>query len=192
MSQQQGNNRIYRPAPRNSNNRPAPGNSIYRNSPAAPKKKRSWSAWANEDTSSVSICKGVEIDSSVYEISENRYYTLILKGLIVYLITAGGIGCYLTAMDIEFNQIIFNVVILVTAVICAALYHSWKSENLGYLVFFAIYAVIMIMFKDYINSGFYAVLNDTIDWASIYFRTDGLQYYNERISNRYAAVTVAA
>lgn len=147
--------------------------------------------WYEENTEPVPLCKGVEIDSAVYEISENRYLTLITKGIIVYLITAGGIGAYLTAIDIDFNQVIFNIVILVTAIICAALYHSWKSENLGYLVFFIFYAAVMFMFKDYINSGFYAVINDTIDWASIYFKTDGLQYYNERISNRYVAITIS-
>ena len=155
------------------------------------KPKRSMSKWNYEDTAPVGLCKGVEIDSSVYEISENRYYTLILKGIIVYLITAGGLGAYLTALDIDFNQIVFNLVILVTAIICAMLYHSWKSENLGYLVFFIIYATVMFLFKDYINSGFYAVINETLDWASIYFDTEGLQTYNERISNRYVAVTVA-
>lgn len=149
------------------------------------------SKWSYEDTTPVGLCKGVEIDTSVYEISENRYYTLILKGIIVYLITAGGLGAYLTALDIDFNQIVFNLVILVTAIICAMLYHSWKSENLGYLVFFIIYATVMFLFKDYINSGFYAVINETLDWASIYFDTEGLQTYNERISNRYVAVTVA-
>ena len=61
------------------------------------------SKWSYEDTAPVGLCKGVEIDSSVYEISENRYYTLILKGIIVYLITAGGLGAYLTALDIDFN-----------------------------------------------------------------------------------------
>jgi transglutaminase-like putative cysteine protease len=71
------------------------------------------------------------------------------------------------------------------------LYHSWKSENIGYLVFFFFYASVLVMFKDYINSGFYAIINDTLDWASVYFNTEGLQYYNERISNRYAAVTIA-
>ena len=155
-------------------------------------RRRRWSAWQNEDRREVELCKGVSIDETVYDISENRYYTLILKGIIVYMITVGGIGCYLTALDVEFNQIIFNIIILITAVICAVLYHSWRSENLGYLGFFAVYASAMILFRDYINSGFYAVLNDTIDRASIYFDTEGLQYYNERISNRYVAVTVAA
>ena len=155
------------------------------------KQKKALSAWNREDRTPVKLCKGAEIDESVYDISENRYYTLIAKGIIVYLITAGGIGAYLTAFDISFNQIIFNLVILATAIICAILYHSFKSENLGYLFFFATYAVVMFLFRDYINSGFYAVINDTIDWASIYFNAEGFQYYNERISNRYVAVTVA-
>ena len=149
------------------------------------------SAWNREDTSPVKLCKGATIPSEVYKISENRYHTLILKGLIVYLLTAGGFGCYLTAMEIDFNQVVFNVIILFTAVLCAMLYHSWKSENLGYLVFFIIYAFFLVIFINYINSGFYAIVNDTLEWASIYFKTEGLQAYNERISNRYAAVTVA-
>ena len=154
-------------------------------------KKVRKSSWKYENTEPVELCKGARIDPMVYEISENRYYTLVIKGFIVYLITAGGLGAYLTAFDVEFNQLIFNAVIFVTAIICAALYHSWKSENLGYLVFFAFYAAIMVLFKDYINSGFYAVVNDTIDWASIYFDTEGLQYYNERIANREAAITIS-
>ena len=149
------------------------------------------SAWLREDTTSVKMCKGAEISEEVYNISENRYYTLILKGIIVYLLTAGGIGCYLTAIGVSFNQLAFNLIILITAILCAILYHSWKSENLGYLVFFFFYASVLVMFKDYINSGFYAIINDTLDWASIYFDTEGLQYYNERISNRYLAVTIA-
>ena len=70
-------------------------------------------AWRYEDTTPVQLCKGAMIDSSVYEISENRYFTLLIKGFIVYLITAGGIGAYLTALDISFNQIIFNIIILI-------------------------------------------------------------------------------
>ena len=61
------------------------------------------SAWNREDTSPVTLCKGAAIPSEVYKISENRYYTLILKGLIVYLLTAGGMGSFLTAMEIDFN-----------------------------------------------------------------------------------------
>ena len=165
--------------------------SAINNANKSTRKKKSISAWQNEVVEPVPLCKGVEIDTAVYEISENRYITLIIKGFIVYLITAGGMGAYLTALSIDFNQLVFNFVILTTAIICAILYHSWKSENLGYLVFFAVYAFFIFIFRDYINSGFYAVMNDTIDWASIYFDTKGLQYYTERISDRYVTTTIA-
>lgn len=154
-------------------------------------KKDRWSAWMREDRTPVTLCHGAAIDESVYAIQENRYFTLLIKGLIVYFFTAGGFGSYLTAMNVAFNQLLFHIVILATGILCAVLYHSWRSENLGYLVFFFVYAGYLILFRNYINSGFYAVLNDTIDYASFYFDTEGMQYYNERISNRYVAVTVA-
>ena len=157
----------------------------------AEKKRIRRSAWVDEDLREIPICKGVTIDPAVYQIGENRYWTLLIKGFIVYLITAGGIGSYLTAMEIDFSRVIFHVVILVTALLCACLYHSWKSENLGYLVFFAIYAGMLYLFRDYINSGFYAIVNDTNEWATLYFDAEGLQHYNERIANRYVAITVA-
>jgi|GEM_PF-92340 len=154
-------------------------------------RRRRWSAWQNEDRTPVTLCTGASFDDSVYDISENRYRTLIAKGIVCYLLSAGGIGAYLTAMDIDFSHVFLNIVLLATAIVCATLYHSWRSENLGYLVFFIFFAAFMILFRDYINSGFYAVVNDTIEWASIYFDTEGLQYYNERVSNRYVAVTIA-
>ena len=149
------------------------------------------SAWRDEDLREVPLAEGVIIDQSVYQIAENRFWTLIIKGFVVYLITAGAIGCYLSAMEILFSEIIFHLVILSTAILCACLYHSWKSENLGYLIFFALYALTLFAFRDYINSGFYAIVNDTNEYAAMFFDTEGLQHYNERISNRYAAVTVA-
>ncbi len=157
----------------------------------AERKRIRRSAWVDEDLREIEICKGVTIDRGVYEIRENRYLTLIIKGLIVYLITAGGIGCYLSAFEIEYSGWLFHLVILSTAILCATLYHSWRSENLGYLVFFSVYAALLILFRDYINSGFYAILNDTNDYASIYFNTDKLVHYNERIANRYMAITIA-
>ena len=111
-----------------------------------PQKKNTfkWSKWQREDTTPVSLCKGIDIDSSIYESSENRYLTLLIKGFICFLLTAGAIGSYLTALEIEYNQIVVNLFVLITALICAALYHSWKSENLGYLVFFIVLAAFLV------------------------------------------------
>jgi len=158
---------------------------------ARAERKRRRNAWLEEDTSPIGLCLGARISSEVYEISENRYMTLLLKGIIVYLITAGGMGSFLTAMEVKFSEPFFHIVIFLTAILCAFLYHSWRSENLGYFIFFIVYASILILFKDYLNSGFYAVINDVTDIASAFFHTEGQQYYNERIANRYLAVTIS-
>lgn len=155
-------------------------------------KKRIRSSWRDENREPIKLCEGLVIPEEVYDISENRYMTLLIKGVVVYLLAAGGIGSYLTAIGSGFDQFLFNVIMLLTAILCAFLYHSWKSENLGYLIFFFIYSASIIFLKDFINSGFYAVINDTISVASDYFNTDGMTFYNERISDRYFAITISA
>lgn len=155
------------------------------------KKKRIRSSWRDENREPIVLCEGLTITEEVYDISENRYITLLIKGIIVYLLAAGGIGSYLTAIGSGFDQFLFNVILLFTAILCAFLYHSWRSENLGYLVFFVIYSASIIFLKDFVNSGFYAVINDTISAASDYFNTDGMTFYNERISDRYFAITIS-
>lgn len=155
-------------------------------------RKRLRSAWLKEDRSPVVLCAGLKIPEEIYDVKESRYLTLLIKGIMVYFLAAGGIGSYLTAIGSGFNHMIFNIVVLITAVICAFLYRSWRSENLGYLLFFVFYAGLLILLRDYVNSGFYAVLNDTIEVASDYFNTEGMTYYGERISDRYLAITIAA
>ena len=78
----------------------------------AEKRRIRRSAWYDEDLRELPICKGVTIDRSVYEIRENRYLTLIIKGVVVYLITAGAIGSFLSAMQINFNGFLFHSIIL--------------------------------------------------------------------------------
>lgn len=156
------------------------------------KKKRIRSSWRDENREPVKLCTGLTIPEEVYDISENRYITLLIKGIVVYLLAAGGIGSYLTAIGSGFDQFLFNVIMFFTAILCAFLYHSWRSENLGYLIFFVIYSAGIISLKDFINSGFYAVINDTISLASDYFNTDGMTFYNERVADRYFAITISA
>ncbi len=151
---------------------------------------KKWRSW-DEKPETIPLCEGIAIDESLYEIHEKRMLTLILKGIIVYLLTMGGMGAYLTAIGCRYSDIFLNIIILATAILCSVLYYSYKVENLGYLIFFVFFAALIYLFRNYINSGFYAVVNDTIKEASYYLEMDGMQEYNERISNRYLAITVA-
>ncbi|MCM1171734.1 MAG: transglutaminase-like domain-containing protein [Clostridium sp.] len=138
------------------------------------------------------LCEGIELSYDFFERKESRLKTLLLKGFIVYLISMGSIGFYLSAFDIEYNAQLCHVVIFVMAIICAMLYYRLLVENLGYLVLLLGFTGLVILFRRYINSGFYAIVNITVENASEYFNVDIQRLYQEQITNRYVTVTCVA
>ncbi len=144
-----------------------------------------------EEITNREICQGVSLSATFYEQKENRLLTLILKGFVVYLLTMGSIGFYLSALDIKYNALLCHIVIFAMAIFSAMLYYRLLVENLGYLVVFGIFAVMVYFFRTFINSGFYAVVNITVDGAAQYFNVDIQRIYNEQITNRYVTVTFA-
>lgn len=140
----------------------------------------------------VELCEGAYLGTQFLEQKENRVRTLLLKGFIVYLLSMGSIGFYLTAFDIAFNVGLCHILILAVSLGCAMLYYRLLVENLGYLVLFVTFAGLVFLFRDYINSGFYAIVNITVENAAQYFDVDIQRLYNERIGNRYVTVTFVA
>ena len=82
------------------------------------------------------LCEGVYLQEEFFEKKENRVLTLLLKGFIVYLLSMGSIGFYLTAFDISFHVGLCHALILLTSLgyiivcwwkisgICFCLLHS--------------------------------------------------------------------
>lgn len=140
----------------------------------------------------VELCEGVYLQEEFFEKKENRVLTLLLKGFIVYLLSMGSIGFYLTAFNISFHVVLCHVLILLTSLGCAMLYYRLLVENLGYLFLFITFAFLVFTFRDYINSGFYAVVNITVDNAAQYFDVDIQRLYEEKIGDRYVTVTFVA
>ena len=136
------------------------------------------------------MCEGIYIGKAFFEEKENRLLTLLLKGLTVYLLTMGRIGLYLSAFNINFNSALCHVIIFVMAMLCAMLYYRLLTENLGYLILFLSFAWLVITFRTYINSGFYAVVNITVEIAAQYFDVNVQRLYTEQIENRYLTVTM--
>lgn len=152
-------------------------------------KVRSWHKVLKEKEN-IEITNGIAIDKSVYDIKENRVHTLIIKGLITYCLSMGGAGIFLSALEIEYSELIVNLVALITALMCSFLYYNSLTENIGYLLYFGVFAVGAYFLRNYINSGFYAIVNDVMEAAAIYLNMDGLQHYSERIDDRYTAITI--
>lgn len=142
-----------------------------------------------ETTENSILCEGISLSRTFYDRKENRLLTLLLKGFIVYLLSMGSIGFYLSALKIEYNVVLCHVVIGIMAICCAMLYYRLLVENLGYLLLLLIFGGLVMIFRTYINSGFYAIVNLTVDEAAIYFDIDIQKLYNEQIGNRYVTVT---
>ena len=122
---------------------------------------------------------------------ENRIYTLFLKGVLVYLFVMGGIGCFLSALDIDYSRFVVNCIVFLIAILCSVLYYNKYTMNVGYLAVMILMVLGGSLFSRYINSGFYAVMNEISQTASDFFGTSAMRNYGEQVGNRYLAVTIS-
>ncbi|MCH5249118.1 MAG: hypothetical protein J1E98_04275 [Lachnospiraceae bacterium] len=145
----------------------------------------------NAEKWSVFLAKGIVITPNAKYQEENRKYTLLLKGLIVYLIVMGIMGCFLSSLGAEYSAPVLNVAVLLAALFCSSLYYSRRWEKIGYLILFAFIVWFGSTFSTYINSGFYALVNIISERAAVFFDTSAMRNYGEQVRNRYLAVTIS-
>ena len=143
-----------------------------------------------ELNNSIELCQGIVLSDEFTEKKENRVYTLLMKGFIVYLLSMGAIGFYMSAIDAEYNVLLCHIVVFIFAIICSFLYYRLLTENLGYFILLILFAGLVYIFRIYINSGFYAVINISVDQAAQYFDVEIQRLYTEQISNRYVTITM--
>lgn len=142
--------------------------------------------------SEIEIIDGLNLSKTIYVQSENRIYTLLLKGLIVFLISSGGIGCILTSTSTLYREAYVNSLIFVLSMILSLCYYNKKLENTGNILYLIMLIVTGGLYTIYINSGFYSWMNDLIGIASEYFDISEIGGYTERITDSTLTVTIAA
>ena len=136
-------------------------------------------------TSGLILSKEAEFDT------EPRFFTLLLKGFIVYLVVMGSMGCLLSSFKIPYDALVIHLAVLIGSLFSAFLYLTKVWENLGYLVLFAIMLGTALLLRRYISSGFFAVVNIISERIAYYFDTEVVQGYAESIGNRDVTVTIA-
>lgn len=139
----------------------------------------------------VFLAKGIVIRPGSACQEEKRGYTLFIKGLLVYLIVMGAMGCFLSSFEIEYSAVVLNIVLLLSALFCSTLYYNKNWEKIGYFILLAVMIWLGSAFSNYINSGFYAIANDISEKAAVFFDTSAMRSYGEQVGNRYVAVTVS-
>lgn len=122
---------------------------------------------------------------------EQRSKTLILKAVLVYLLVGGSMGCVLSALDVEYYPAVVQLVLFVASLFLVSLYYRKFWENLGYLLLFALMTILAYGLRFYINSGFYGVINTMAEEVSVYFDSNAMRSYGEKISNRPLAITIS-
>lgn len=140
---------------------------------------------------SAALCEGLLLDEELFEKKENRIWPLFLKGLLAYLICAGTIGSVLTAAGTPYHAFLLHLFIFTAAVGFSCMYYRKLTANIGALMFLFIVVFFAFRMSRFINSGFYAVINDLNDHASTYFNLDGVKVYTEQINNRRMATTIS-
>ena len=68
-----------------------------------------------DEITNIELTEGMMICPE-YQGSENRMKTLLLKGVLVYLLVMGVMGSYLSALDIRFSWVALHVVIFLCTV----------------------------------------------------------------------------
>ena len=137
------------------------------------------------------LSDGIRLTLSESGQTKDRRWTLLLKGIIVYLIVMGTMGSLLSSLEADCNWGVIAVVLFLGAMFCSFLYYSKKWENIGYILLFVMMLFFGMGLRAYISSGVYAVANDLQEAASTFFESNASQTFVEQVANRRLAVTVS-
>lgn len=120
---------------------------------------------------------------------KNGNTDIMIKAIAVFLLSASSIYMYIDGIGLSMSLVVFFGTLAAEALILSLCYRSSKGENLVALLFLAVFVFAGINFRYEINSGFYAVVNTTIDRITDFFELSGMRTYTERVANRYVTVT---
>lgn len=133
---------------------------------------------------------GILIKPELTTKKTSNLYICLLRGLIIFLAGIGTAGCYMTAFSIKFHVLPVLLTMLGASFVLSFFYYNRIVLNVGYVVFFILYAPLLFQFKTYLQSGWNAILNQTIDVVDEFFILPARHQYVEQISDRTFSVTV--
>lgn len=129
-----------------------------------------------------------------YEQSKEKYHVLlflIAKGLMIFFLVYGVMGGLLSALDLEYNSVAFFALLGTLSVGFSIIYVNTTLRDMAYILFFGGFIWWAIQYRRYINSGFYAIVNELTQTFVTYYDLPGANEYTETMSQRYATVTAA-
>lgn len=141
----------------------------------------------------IALCPGVTLVDEIVMGDVTPGQDALVKGLSEALILFGSMGGFLSCIGASFYVPVVALAYILLAAYFSYLFKSGKIwvRDLGYLVFFAVFVLGIILLREYVNSGFYAIVNLIYDMASNYFDMPAVREFTEIIANRDLTITVA-
>lgn len=116
------------------------------------------------------------------------------KCMLETLIIGGSMCGMLSCIDADYGvPFILLMYVLLSAYFCS-LFKSGKVwvRDVGYVAFLAVFIGFIFVFKTYVNSGFYAMVNEFLDHVTDYYGAEEVKVFSEAIENRPVTVPIAA
>ena len=135
------------------------------------------------------------LELTLVQMQESKKYNLfaaLTKALLLFLLTYGALGGFLSAYEIEYNNGLCMLVFLGLALLLSAVYETEKRwlTNLVCIVLFSLYLYIAVTNYWVINSGYYTILNRFYEVARDYLSVDSGMEYSLAVEETYATVTM--
>lgn len=139
------------------------------------------------------LAKGIYLKQPVMD-NGNTVLNCFLRSIIVFLLTFGSIGGFLSAFSVSYNYFLVLVIYAGLAFFFSWLYalSHFLYRDLGYIVFFALFVLSIFQLRFYANSGFYEVINQILQEAQRFFDLSSVREYETTIDQPYLTVAIVA
>ena len=123
--------------------------------------------------------------------SENQksLFDLFCRGLLLFLIMAGTVGCFTTSFEISCYVWPVFLLLLFVDLFLGLIFYKNRIKNIGYIALFVGFLFGVLRYARYIVSGFYGIANVCFSKAGAAMNLSNVMTYNETISDSKLAIT---
>ncbi len=115
----------------------------------------------------------------------------LVKAAVIFIICCGMVVGFSDAFRLEYNKAAVVGFTLLISVLISLLYYSKKTFYFGYAAVFILFALELMRYYIYANSGFQAIMNTVRESYAEHFGMTYVKTAEELLENRYVTITVA-
>lgn len=139
------------------------------------------------------LCQGVSLVAPVSMPKLNKSLEVFTKGVIEVLIVFGVIGGFMSSINMTYQMPLILLSYILMAAYFSNLFRTQKiwKRDIGYLVYLGVFFAFVVVARRYVNSGFYALMNELLNRISLYYNVSDIRVFQEYISERTLTVPLA-